>query len=171
MLLFFFCMRKHELFIQKKKSYNRESTNTSRENKTTNIYTPPSSMITCSTKSKWFSASVWCETRSFFWRFSILPSEQACMAILLEPESPARFCAYELQFWGFFPWALATLYKFPLIGLKRVLVGSFLGGGFLVGFGLDDFWASEGCIWKLRSIGFYSLLCHQGLLGSTWVHF
>lgn len=45
-----------------------------------------------------------------------------------------------------FPWALATLFKFSLIGLKRVLVGSFLGGGFLVGFGLDDFWASEGCI-------------------------
>ena len=59
------------------------------------------------------------------------------------PRAHKYSCACILKFWTFFSWSLATFYKFPIIGHKGILVGSFLGEGLLVGFRLGDLWAPK----------------------------
>ena len=66
----------------------------------------------------------------------------------MNPRAQRYSCACLLKFWNFFSWALATLFKIPLIGHKGILMGSYLGEGLLVGFELDNFWATGDSSWK-----------------------
>ena len=79
------------------------------------------------------------------------------------PRAHKYSCACILKFWTFFSCSLATFFKFPIIGHKGILVGSFLGEGLLVGFRLGDLWALEKDIWK-------PIPHHWEHLGNTRVH-
>ena len=94
----------------------------------------------------WLSyTSVWTESHNFFWGVPSYSSIKSSLPGLLEPKRPVTFWVCGFTFWGFFPWALATLFQFPLFGLSGVLVVSRLMGGTLKVFSvLVTSWASKG---------------------------